>query len=139
MEIVINTTLTLPVYAQLIEQIKKAILNGELNPGSALPSIRQLANDLELNHSTVAKAYRLLAQDAVIQTEGYGGNIIDLQKIGWFEAGKLVFNYEIVDRTFHQDKKAMRFGFTLNNGQFLIVLYDHETKEKSYFIIGEQN
>ena len=42
-----------------IEQIKKAVLSNELRPGSALPSIRQLANDLELNHNTVAKAYRV--------------------------------------------------------------------------------
>ena len=76
MEIVINTSDSLPLFAQLIEQIKKAVLNGELSSGSALPSIRQLANDLELNHNTVAKAYRLLERDSVIQTRGYRGTFI---------------------------------------------------------------
>lgn len=76
MEIVINTSDSVPVFAQVIEQIKKAVLSGELSPGSALPSIRQLANDLELNHNTVAKAYRLLERDSVIQTRGYRGTFI---------------------------------------------------------------
>jgi len=76
MEIVINTSDSVPLFAQLIDQIKKAVLNGELNPGSALPSIRQLANDLELNHNTVAKADRFLERDSVIQTKGYRGTFI---------------------------------------------------------------
>ena len=76
MEIVINTSDSLPVFAQIIKQIKKAVLSGELSPESALPSIRQLANDLELNHNTVAKAYRLLERDSVIQTKGYRGTFI---------------------------------------------------------------
>jgi GntR family transcriptional regulator len=60
----------------LIEQIKKGVLSGELSSGTALPSIRQLANDLELNHNTVAKAYRLLERDSIIQTKGYRGTFI---------------------------------------------------------------
>ena len=76
MEIVIDTSDSVPVFAQLIQQIKKAVLSGELNPGSALPSIRQLANDLELNHNTVAKAYRLLIRDSVIHSKGYRGTFI---------------------------------------------------------------
>lgn len=76
MEIVINTSDSVPLYAQLVEQIKKGVLSGELSAGSALPSIRQLANDLELNHNTVAKAYRLLERDSIIQTKGYRGTFI---------------------------------------------------------------
>lgn len=76
MEIAINISDPAPLFAQLIDQIKKAVLSGELTPGSPLPSIRQLANDLELNHNTVAKAYRLLERDAIIQTRGYRGTVI---------------------------------------------------------------
>ena len=47
-----------------------------MRPGDALPSIRQLANDLDLNNKTVAKAYRLLERDSVIQTKGYRGTFI---------------------------------------------------------------
>lgn len=76
MEIVIDTSDSVPVFAQLIDQIKKAVLSGELSAGTALPSIRQLANDMGLNHNTVAKAYRLLERDAVIETKGYRGTFI---------------------------------------------------------------
>ena len=41
-----------------------------------MPSIRQLANDLQLNSKTVAKAYRLLERDSVIQAKGYRGTFI---------------------------------------------------------------
>ena len=76
MEIVIDIDGSVPLFAQLIEQIKKAVLSDKLGPGDALPSIRQLANDLELNNKTVAKAYRLLERDSVIQTKGYRGTFI---------------------------------------------------------------
>ena len=76
MEIIINTSDSVPLFAQLIDQIKKAVLNDQLSPGSALPSIRQLANDLDLNNNTVAKAYRFLERDSVIQTKGYRGTFI---------------------------------------------------------------
>ncbi len=76
MEIIIDIDDPVPLFAQLIEQIKKAVLSDEIIPGAALPSIRQLANDLELNNKTVAKAYRLLERDSVIQTKGYRGTFI---------------------------------------------------------------
>ena len=65
-----------PPFAQLIAQVKTAVQRGRLRPGQPLPSIRQLANDLALNLKTVAKAYRLLERDAVIQTRGYRGSFV---------------------------------------------------------------
>lgn len=65
-----------PPSAQLIAQVKAAVQSGRLRPGEPLPSIRQLANDLALNLKTVAKAYRLLERDAVIQTRGYRGSFV---------------------------------------------------------------
>ena len=76
MELIINTADSVPVFFQLIEQIKSAVSNGDLTPGSALPSVRQLANDLNLNHNTVAKAYKHLIRDSVIQSKGYRGTFI---------------------------------------------------------------
>ncbi|HKJ16992.1 MAG TPA: GntR family transcriptional regulator [Xanthomonadales bacterium] len=65
-----------PMYAQLVRQVKEAVKKEAIQPGDALPSIRQLANDLELNSKTVAKAYRLLERDQVIQTRGYRGTFV---------------------------------------------------------------
>lgn len=85
MQIVIETDESVPWFAQpwvgsevsdLVEQIRRAVVGGELKPGDALPSIRQLANDLDLDNETVAKAYRLLERDSVIQTKGYRGAFV---------------------------------------------------------------
>ena len=76
MEIVIDIDDSIPLFAQLIEQIKKAVLSDQVFPGDPLPSIRQLANDLDVNNKTVAKAYRLLERDSVIQTKGYRGTFV---------------------------------------------------------------
>ena len=76
MEISIDIDDSVPLFAQLIGQIKEAVLCDKISPGDALPSIRQLANDLELNNKTVAKAYRLLERDSVIQTKGYRGTFV---------------------------------------------------------------
>jgi GntR family transcriptional regulator len=76
MEISIDIDDPLPQFEQLIEQIKAAVTAGVLKPGTPLPSIRQLANDLELNNKTVAKAYKLLERDEIIETKGYRGTFV---------------------------------------------------------------
>jgi GntR family transcriptional regulator len=63
----------LPVFAQLICQIRGGVQCGELKPGAALPPIRQLAADLQINPNTVAKAYSLLERDGVIDARGRRG------------------------------------------------------------------
>lgn len=76
MQIAIDIDDPNPPFAQLIGQIKQAVSTGKLGPGDPLPSIRQLASDLELNSKTVAKAYRLLERDSVIQSRGYRGTFV---------------------------------------------------------------
>jgi GntR family transcriptional regulator len=76
MRITIDTNDPLPAFAQLIGQIRSAVQGGELRPGTALPAIRQLATDLQINPNTVAKAYALLERDAVIETRGRMGSFV---------------------------------------------------------------
>jgi len=76
MEITIDIDNPVPQFEQLIGQIKAAVTSGVLKGGDALPPIRQLANDLELNSKTVAKAYKLLERDEVIETKGYRGTFV---------------------------------------------------------------
>ena len=64
----INFKSGLPIYLQLVEQIKAAAASGALRPGEALPSIRPLAEDLRVNRNTVAKAYSELESLGVIET-----------------------------------------------------------------------
>jgi GntR family transcriptional regulator len=76
MQIAIDVQDALPVFAQLIRQIRAAVLGGQLQPGAGLPAIRQLAADLQINPNTVAKAYALLERDAVIETRGRHGSFV---------------------------------------------------------------
>lgn len=76
MEIFIDIDDPKPIFIQLIQQVKEAVLGKKILPGAPLPSIRQLANDLDLNSKTIAKAYRLLERDSVILTKGYRGTFV---------------------------------------------------------------
>src|SRR5262245_61192246 len=62
-----NPSLGVPIYLQLMEQVKHAIETGALRPGEQLPGIRPLAEELVINPNTVAKAYRELEHDGVIE------------------------------------------------------------------------
>ena len=64
----INFKSGMPVYLQLVDQVKAAAASGALQPGEALPSIRPLAEELRLNRNTVAKAYSELESLGVIET-----------------------------------------------------------------------
>lgn len=77
-QIRVDLTVHTPAYLQIIGEIKQAIANGELKPGDQLPTVRQLAADLQINFNTVARAYRLLDEEGVISTQhGRGTYILD--------------------------------------------------------------
>lgn len=56
----------LPVYAQLVDQLRQQIARGVLPPGAPLPTVRQLAVELTINMHTVARAYNELAREGLI-------------------------------------------------------------------------
>lgn len=66
MFIEIDTVSPEPIYTQLIKQLKKAIVKGEIQKGEMLPSVRQLAGDLGVNMHTVNKAYNLLVDEEIL-------------------------------------------------------------------------
>jgi GntR family transcriptional regulator len=73
-----NPSSGVPVYLQLIEQVRHAIDVGALRPGDQLPAIRRVAEDLVINPNTVAKAYRELEQAGVIDLrQGSGAFVAD--------------------------------------------------------------
>src|SRR5271167_4279726 len=65
----INFKSGMPIYLQLVDQVKAAASSGELRPGEALPSIRPLAEELRVNRNTVAKAYTELESQGVIENQ----------------------------------------------------------------------
>ena len=62
-----NPASGVPIYLQLMEQVKHSIATGALRPGEQLPGIRPLAEQLVINPNTVAKAYRELEHEGVIE------------------------------------------------------------------------
>ncbi|WCE03988.1 GntR family transcriptional regulator [Pseudoxanthomonas sp. JBR18] len=56
-----------PIYRQLKEKVIAMMLDGELKPGDALPSVRQVAAEYQLNPITVSRAYQELADEALVE------------------------------------------------------------------------
>ena len=65
-----------PPFEQVRTQIATAVATGQLDAGTKLPTVRQLATDLGLAANTVARAYRELEADAVIATHGHRGTFV---------------------------------------------------------------
>lgn len=68
LEILISNASTSPIYDQIVQQIKDAILSGELPEGTLLPSIRSLANDLHVSVITTKRAYSDLEESGFVES-----------------------------------------------------------------------
>ena len=69
-----------PVYRQLIDQVRGAIASGALSAGDQLPTVRQLAVDLAINPNTVLRAYRELELGGLLETQQGTGTFITDRK-----------------------------------------------------------
>jgi GntR family transcriptional regulator len=76
MDITIHANAPEPVYEQIVRQIHEGVKSGVLEPGTPLPTVRQLAADLSLNRNTVARAYKMLEDQGVIVTAGRKGTFV---------------------------------------------------------------
>jgi GntR family transcriptional regulator len=65
-----------PIYLQIVSQIEALVAEGTLKPGDQLPTVRELAIDLRINFSTVARAYRILDERRLISTQRGRGTYI---------------------------------------------------------------
>jgi len=70
-----------PIYLQIVEQIKRSIAMGRLKPEAGLPSVRQLALDLTINPNTVARAYLELEHQGVIYKRQGQGTFVSSQAV----------------------------------------------------------
>ena len=68
MKIIINTSLMVPIYEQIVDQIKSLIRNGELKENDNLPSVRTLSKELKISALTVKKAYDKLEEEGFVTT-----------------------------------------------------------------------
>lgn len=72
----VNPRSAVPVYQQVVEGVKAAVAKHLLSPGDRLPSVRELAIELVLNPNTVAKAYRELEHERLIEVQRGRGTFI---------------------------------------------------------------
>lgn len=63
----VSPTSGVPIYRQLLDQIRAQVASGRLPPDEFLPSVRQLAQQLQVNPMTVSKAYSLLERDGLVE------------------------------------------------------------------------
>ena len=108
-----------PIYTQLRNKIKWAILSGQLRPGESIPSVREMASLLLINPNTVSKAYKLVCDEGLIETTGgktykvVSDNVI-IQKVRAKECQILSCNYV---------RGMMELGFSKTESSVLIKEY----------------
>ncbi len=76
MHIVLSRTSGTPLYEQIVDQYRAAIWSGDLPAGTALPSLRQLARDLEVSLITTTRAYNELAAEGLIANQPGRGSFV---------------------------------------------------------------
>lgn len=80
MKIIISTTVNVPIYEQIVNQIRDAVISGELKSGEAIPSIRVLAKDLAVSVITTKRAFEELEKEGVIESVPGRGFFVCEQK-----------------------------------------------------------
>ena len=79
MNISIDLRSDIPIYLQIVEQVRQQLVSGNLSPGDQLPTVRALASELRINFNTVSRAYRLLDETGIISTQqGRGTYILEM-------------------------------------------------------------
>lgn len=98
MHIIINNTSMIPVYEQLMDHIKQEIIQGTLQEGEGLPSVRSFANDLKISALTVKKAYDKLEEEGfVVTVHGKGTYVAATDRQLAFEARRKAVEENFAD------------------------------------------
>jgi len=101
-----------PFYRQIIDQIKFGIASGKLKVGEQLPTVRALAVELKVNLNTVAKAYKELEIQHILETQQGTGTFIDSNDILLTEKEK---QKKIQDICREFSTIAFTYGFSIDN------------------------
>lgn len=79
LDIIISNKSELPIYQQIVQQIKNAIMNGDVSEGDSLPSIRALAMQLQISSITTKRAYEELEREGYIVSQVGRGSFVNAQ------------------------------------------------------------
>ena len=109
MHIILNNASMVPIYEQLMDQVKNEIISGGLAENEALPSVRSLSSELRISALTVKKAYdRLEEEGFVVTVHGKGTYVAATDKQLALEARKKTVEDEFASAI----QKANAVGFT---------------------------
>jgi len=109
MHIILNNTSMVPIYEQLVNQVKNDIITGELAENEALPSVRALSGELRISALTVKKAYdRLEEEGFVVTVHGKGTYVAATDESLAMEARRKTVEDDFATAV----QKAIAVGFT---------------------------
>ena len=106
MNIIISNSSSVPIYEQIKQSIKQAILNNELREEDMLPSVRNLANDLKISFLTVKKAYDELEREGFIKTVQGKGSFIAPKNLELIKEEKLKEIQDYIEKIYNISKVA---------------------------------
>ncbi len=99
----------IPIYKQIVNQIKHAAAGGLLSPGDQLPSVRELSENLTINPNTVSKAYQELEREGVIDIIHGVGTFVSKGNVSMEEEEKEVLMKKSIKQLFTE---AYHLGFS---------------------------
>ncbi len=124
LNIVISNSSGKPIYEQITNQVKAAILSGELSPGDALPSMRLLAKELRISVITTKRAYEELEREGFVETVVGKGSFVARQNRELLREARL---REVEARLEQAVEAARAGGVSLAELQeMLTLLYEGE-------------
>ena len=101
-----------PIYRQIIDQVKSAMATGTLGPGDRLPTVRQLSVDLSVNPNTVSRAYNELELTGLVETHMGSGTYIGNKRVERDEVEQRRMLEQICQEFL---SRASSHGFTLDD------------------------
>ena len=96
MRLLIDTRASKPIYVQVMDEVRRLVAVGELKPHDMLPSVRQLAAELRLNHNTIVQAYRELEREQMVYARRGQGTFVAESSASEAERDRLLA--EVVER-----------------------------------------
>jgi len=119
MRIILNNTSMVPIYEQLMDQVKREIINGSLKENESLPSVRALSSELRISALTVKKAYdRLEKEGFVVTVHGKGTYVAATDRELALEARKKAVEDDFAAAI----EKARAVGFSKNDILDIVTL-----------------
>ena len=127
MDIIITNNSDYPIYAQIKDQIKAIILNGELKEGDALPSMRLLSKELRISIITTKRAYEELEREGYIESHtGKGSFVKGINR----EMVKETAIYEIESLFDEILDKAVLAGISMGELEQIMHMLQEEKKDE---------